>query len=385
MRRFKILLIIIVVYFGVELFLSGAQWIRYKSEISAYQVTPLLRPWVRRFAKFDLRPRQHSSNGPNWDYATDKMKPGHYPTQDGLPEFTINSYGIRGDEFTIPKPKNIFRILVLGSSSAFGAECRDDETYPKVLEKILQGKIPGKTVEVLNYGMSSKSLYYNARHYFEEADALDPDVVILNNVRNTWFYDQNQGICNYFDIVLSERKFLTRINHFLTDNILAFRLFRRAYESYLFAKWMGPQARYNRYFFDQLYYQALRSMYLDSKSRGAQFMVIKEPYYQDPVRQLYYKKFLNEKLYKVLDGETTMEVVGVLPALIYNNIDRLEKEYSDVMVLDPIEAFIQKEEETPTRDIFIGYSHLSPKGNRLLAEMIAEKLLEETPALGRER
>ncbi len=360
----------------VEVGLSLIQIIKWKKTIAPYQVTPILRPLIRLFSNNDLRPRQHSSNGPNWNYETDRMKPGRYSQENGWPDYTINSYGIRGDEFKIPKPKDIFRVLVLGSSSAFGAECQDTETYPEVLEEILSRHSTRRRVEVLNYGMSSKGLYYNARHYFEEVDRLAPDVVILNNVRNTWFYDQNQRVCNYFDIIFTNRRILAKLNIFLTDNSLGFRLLRRAVEGYLFKKWMGPGDRYNKYFFEEIYYQAIRSMALDVKGRGGAFVIILEPYYQDPARQLDYKKHSNEELFKVLNGESTMAPVGILPALIYNNIFRLQKEFPDVIVLDPVETFIKKENETPGKDYFIGHSHLTPKGSRLLAELITEKLLE---------
>jgi len=44
-------------------------------------------------------------------------------------------------------------------------------------------------------------------------------------------------------------------------------------------------------------------------------------------------------------------------------------------VLDPIEVFIREEDRNPGEPIFFDYLHLTPKGNRLLGEMIAGELI----------
>ncbi|MBI2252703.1 MAG: SGNH/GDSL hydrolase family protein [Armatimonadetes bacterium] len=63
----------------------------------------------------------------------------------------INSMGFRGKEFRIPKDKNIFRIIILGGSAAFGIGASSDKkTIGGRLEEILNENIKSKHFEVYN-------------------------------------------------------------------------------------------------------------------------------------------------------------------------------------------------------------------------------------------
>ena len=120
------------------------------------------------------------------EYQTDRMKPGHYkPDNSRLKEYTVNSYGIR-QEFSIPKPADVF-VLLFGDRRPLGRRAPMKKAFPAVLENPARRR--ARNIEVLNYGVSSKSLYYLAKHYFSEVEELEPDMVIFNSIRNTAFYD----------------------------------------------------------------------------------------------------------------------------------------------------------------------------------------------------
>src|SRR6185436_18130054 len=54
---------------------------------------------------------------------------------------STNSKGFRGvHEYAVPKPTNVFRVMVLGDSVVNGYGVEDDETFCAVLEKKLSGK-----------------------------------------------------------------------------------------------------------------------------------------------------------------------------------------------------------------------------------------------------
>ncbi|MBI4845219.1 MAG: hypothetical protein HY810_01900 [Candidatus Omnitrophica bacterium] len=75
--------------------------------------------------------------------------------------FKINSLGIRDKEYSTPKPKDTYRILIIGDSVTFGTEYPLEITYPKVLEKLLQERPLHKDkFEVINAGICG----YNAGH-----------------------------------------------------------------------------------------------------------------------------------------------------------------------------------------------------------------------------
>jgi hypothetical protein len=311
------------------------------------------------------------------------MAPGTYEQGAGLPDYTINSYGLRGDEFTIPKPPHVFRILVLGSSTAFGTDVADDQTYPAALAQILEGKIPQKRVEVINYGMSGKSLYYNAKHYFQEAKDLDADVVILNNIRNTWFYDQNQEIFDYGDILLPRRYWITKVRLVFTDHLLSCRFLRMIWRHMVQKRDMvdisrnGEKKFYNRKFFETLYYDMIEGIYIEAKRGGSGAVIyILEPMVLDPSVQLAFHKLPKEELLARLHQPSFFSQTDIIfSSLLYHEIKRLERSQADLVVVDPVRRFIEEQYRNPEDPVFQDHVHLTARGNLLLAEMIADALL----------
>ena len=91
-------------------------------------------------------------------YVKKKIYPcDEYTHANNCIERTYNSYGFRGDEFEKEKPDNTFRIFALGGSTTFGIGAEDNETWPVFLQKIMNEKITGKNIEVINFGMSGGS------------------------------------------------------------------------------------------------------------------------------------------------------------------------------------------------------------------------------------
>src|SRR4051812_34618680 len=67
-------------------------------------------------------------------------------------KFTTNSRGFRGrDEYAIPKPRGVYRILALGDSVVDGYGVEDDETFCAKLQKKLT---PVRRTEVMNLGIA---------------------------------------------------------------------------------------------------------------------------------------------------------------------------------------------------------------------------------------
>jgi len=91
----------------------------------------------------------------------------------------INSYGFRDYEYPINKPDNSFRIVVLGDSYTFGWGIELNETYSKVLERLLNERDNDLKYEVLNFGVPG----YNAAEKVEmlkySAMKFDPDLIIF--------------------------------------------------------------------------------------------------------------------------------------------------------------------------------------------------------------
>lgn len=85
-----------------------------------------------------------------------KIKPGIFPSHVG--NYTVNSFGFRGEEFS-PFDKDKIRIFAIGGSSTFCAESQDNYTWPARLEYYLN--IKQDKFEVINSGFP----FYNSLNY----------------------------------------------------------------------------------------------------------------------------------------------------------------------------------------------------------------------------
>jgi len=98
----------------------------------------------------------------------------------------INAYGIRERDIDPAKPRDVFRIVVVGDSVAYGY-CNNHEsiaaerTFPRLLEEILNRErwAGSKRVEVINLGVSGYDTSQEAEFLREKGLAFDPDLVVV--------------------------------------------------------------------------------------------------------------------------------------------------------------------------------------------------------------
>ncbi|GAF79454.1 unnamed protein product, partial [marine sediment metagenome] len=103
--------------------------------------------------------------------------PGTTNPYSDIVEF-MNKGGFRGPDFGRAKPEDTFRIVCLGDSTTFSLG-RYEESYPYLLEKILNEGRPSKRIEVINAGVPGTNIYQQ-RLLFERLFAgTDPDMVLL--------------------------------------------------------------------------------------------------------------------------------------------------------------------------------------------------------------
>lgn len=88
----------------------------------------------------------------------------------------MNSEGYRTREFALPKPAGLVRVICIGGSTTVAGRT-NDETYPALLERKLQARFPGLSLEVLNLGVSSATTeYWYAR--LPRVFGYAPDIVV---------------------------------------------------------------------------------------------------------------------------------------------------------------------------------------------------------------
>ena len=107
------------------------------------------------------------------------MQPGSHYEWQGIP-VDINSHGLRGPEITYDKPPNTYRILNLGDSVAMGWGVREEDTYGRRLEPLLneQGTVD-LSYEVINSGVPGWNLENALAYLQSEGLEYEPDLIFL--------------------------------------------------------------------------------------------------------------------------------------------------------------------------------------------------------------
>lgn len=111
----------------------------------------------------------------------------------------INSKKLREHEINYTKPVGTYRLLVVGDSFTFGYGVELNETYPKVIEKLLLSNYPAKNSEVINAGYASGASIDTAYLFLKnEGLKYEPDMVIfgylpgndlLDIMEHQWYVD----------------------------------------------------------------------------------------------------------------------------------------------------------------------------------------------------
>jgi len=102
-----------------------------------------------------------------------------HPDNEKRIKITLNSYGLRGPEPSVPKPPGVYRILCLGDDVTFAPQVVEAETFCAKLTEQLRNVSPIK-IEVLNAGVPDYCPLLSYLQLKHQLLALQPDLVILN-------------------------------------------------------------------------------------------------------------------------------------------------------------------------------------------------------------
>lgn len=101
------------------------------------------------------------------------------PRQGGIEiPIHINQYGMRGPDFEFEKGE-FRRVAILGDSTTFGYGVQDDQSYPAVLQTMLNNRDKPFRYQTLNFGVAGYSTKEEAVVLEHKALAFDPDVVVI--------------------------------------------------------------------------------------------------------------------------------------------------------------------------------------------------------------
>lgn len=99
----------------------------------------------------------------------------------------INALGFRGDEVDLTPAEDTYRVVMVGGSAAFGVGVRDDETIEHYLQAELGERMAG-SVEVINAGVTSYLSSQELAQILYHVTALEPDLIIVYDGRNDVYF-----------------------------------------------------------------------------------------------------------------------------------------------------------------------------------------------------
>ena len=125
--------------------------------------------------------------------------------EDFSQEFLIrrktNSLGFIGEEITIEKPENVFRILVLGDSFTEALQVEEGKNFCEQLQYLLnhESVLRDNCYQVINAGMAGSSPISEYLYFKREFIKLNPDIVILQLFANDVFEDNKTRVASIVD------------------------------------------------------------------------------------------------------------------------------------------------------------------------------------------
>jgi len=110
----------------------------------------------------------------------------------------INSHGLRDREIAYAKPEGVIRIGIFGDSFTFGEGVQDDESYPKVLERLINKDSASNRkqpeIETLNFGVGKTSTSHQLALYQKEGVKYDLDIVVVGFLSGNDFDNNLDGV-----------------------------------------------------------------------------------------------------------------------------------------------------------------------------------------------
>lgn len=123
---------------------------------------------------------------------------GYSRTSEFVMHISINSRGLRDREIDYAKPRQIFRIGLFGDSFTFGEGVQNHESYPKILEALLNGSRSSQSqangIEVINFGIGKTGTSHQLAFYQKEGMKYQLDLVIVGFFAGNDFSDNWSGV-----------------------------------------------------------------------------------------------------------------------------------------------------------------------------------------------
>jgi len=273
--------------------------------------------------------------------------------------YCINSDGFRDRDFSINKPQDTIRIVMLGDSFTFGDGLPIEHTIAKQLECILNENNKNNQYEVMNFGISGYNTMSEVIFFEQKALKYKPDIVFimyfLNDPDKTTinFSLGNYGleVClflkDYFSGKIIDKKLILQVKNFLGSKLVEKKL----------------KAIHDNNSDLNTYYHFIHNI----------------PFYWDDVKDSF------KKLRKLCDKNNIKTTIAVIPELNVSSLS--EYDYADIHSLVLNEASTNGFNTIDILPFFENLDinslklskfdhHTSAFGNRIIAYSIASLILK---------
>jgi len=284
----------------------------------------------------------------------------------------ISSQGLNDREFSVKKPKDVYRIAVVGDSVSFGWKVKPKESFPKIIEDILN-KREERKYEVINFSVPG----YNTAQEYElikkKVLKFEPDAVLLVYCGN------DMNLCNFIQPKLTPMNFLYVKSFYIHKLLRKFdRKFRvdKKEEKLVDKAW--PWFKKNilgMYYYKKRIYNSPGlevASTINCNPPGTREMVPKRYWYMlGPER---YEETLSKISSMLQAKDVRLISSGWITDLgtVFNKRAGIEEIYSFNEIFDDEEIYKSKyvlsEKDT----------HLNPDGHDLIAEYLYKKIMAVT-------
>ena len=285
--------------------------------------------------------------------------------QDGVPfAVTINRQGFRGANYTFEKPAGTLRVLALGASSTFGFGNRDDETYPFLLQELLNERFNGVPcgsythAEVINLGIPHLDSLQVAKLFVAEGLSYQPDAItVYTGYNNTRGLGQDKTLRKWSRtwLVLNFIRVARQQSRSFSESLL-----RREVESRTRAFVAG-----------------LERILGTARQQGIAVLPITQQVRALPAGTIHEKRIAYDEEMGLLEHK--LKVDGELSllqgkVLIHRSLTRALRRWAQKNSLELVDAIELLDEH---RYLLTTYVHLAPLANQLLALAIADGLARQ--------
>jgi lysophospholipase L1-like esterase len=277
-----------------------------------------------------------------WKFRPDQTLPPELPGVHGL---ISNGAGLREDhEIPLEKPDGQIRILFVGDSCTFGFGLTHDQAFVDMTEKQIQKMLPGVNVECINAGVPGYTIVQGWRYVETRGLDFKPDLILV-----AFGWNESKHWMTRDDLETYEDRKRSTPPSILAKSEICQQLWKRIYPA---PKRTDPVARVNAGEYELL----LQRIYALAEARGIEFVpiilpLLKNVEVQDDAHVSDYQKvgYAWGRQAEPFGPDERPRYIDLVPA------------FRGAIA-----------EKIATAELFMDGVHTLPRGNKIIAETIAE-------------